>query len=154
KRPVRVLLDRASCRSAPATPSSSRSAARTRPASGSRPRLASIRASRSPFQATLGGMAEPQVILATGIPDSPARTRPPEREPFRIGAVQERWHADPDEHRAALATGVRLAAEAGARLVCLQELTLSRYFAVEPGGPAAVGAEPEELPGGPTHRLA
>jgi len=99
-------------------------------------------------------MAEPQVILAPGIPDSPARTRPAEREPFRIGAVQGRWHADPGEHRAALASGVRLAAEAGARLVCLQELTLSRYFAVEPGGPEAVGAEPEELPGGPTHRFA
>jgi N-carbamoylputrescine amidase len=99
-------------------------------------------------------MAETQVIVAPGIEDSPARTRPPERPPFRIGAVQERWHADPDEHRAALATGVRLAAEAGARLVCLQELTLSRYFAVDPGGPGEVGAEPEELPGGPTHRFA
>jgi N-carbamoylputrescine amidase len=99
-------------------------------------------------------MAEIQVITAPGVGDSPARTRPPEREPFRIGAVQERWRADPDEHRAALGTGVRLAAEAGARLVCLQELTLSRYFAVDPAGPAAVGAEPEELPGGPTHGFA
>jgi N-carbamoylputrescine amidase len=99
-------------------------------------------------------MAEPEVIVAPGIPDSPARTRPAERRPFRIGAVQERWHPDPDEHRAALATGVRLAAEAGARLVCLQELTLSRYFAVDAAGPSAVGAEPEELPGGPTHRFA
>lgn len=99
-------------------------------------------------------MAETQVIVAPGIEDSPARTRPPERQPFRIGAVQERWHPDPDEHRAALATGVRLAAQAGAQLVCLQELTLSRYFAVDPGGPGEVGAEPEELPGGPTHRFA
>jgi N-carbamoylputrescine amidase len=99
-------------------------------------------------------MAEPQVIVAPGVEDSPARTRPPERQPFRIGAVQERWHPDPEEHRAALAAGVRFASEAGAQLVCLQELTLSRYFAVEPGGPAAVGAEPEELPGGPTHRFA
>jgi N-carbamoylputrescine amidase len=99
-------------------------------------------------------MAEPRVIVAPGIEDSPARTRPPERRPFRIGAVQERWHPDPGEHRAALATGVRLAAEAGARLVCLQELTLSRYFAVDPGGPSEVGAEPEELPGGPTHGFA
>jgi N-carbamoylputrescine amidase len=68
--------------------------------------------------------------------------------------VQERWHADPDEHREALAAGIRRAAGAGARLVCLQELTLSRYFAVDPGGPATVGVEPEELPGGPTHRFA
>jgi N-carbamoylputrescine amidase len=98
-------------------------------------------------------MAEIQVITAGG-EDSPARTRPAEREPFRIGAVQERWHPDPEEHRSALAAGVRAAAEAGAHLVCLQELTLSRYFAVEPDGPAAVGAEPEELPGGPTHSFA
>ncbi len=47
-----------------------------------------------------------------------------------------------------------MAAGEGAQLVCLQELTLSRYFAVDPGGPAAVGVEPEELPGGPTHEFA
>lgn len=99
-------------------------------------------------------MAEIQVIVAPGVEDSPARTRPAERQPFRIGAVQERWHPDPEEHRAALATGVELAAREGARLVCLQELTLSRYFAVDPAGPDRVGAEPEELPGGPTHRFA
>jgi N-carbamoylputrescine amidase len=99
-------------------------------------------------------MAKIQVMTAPGIEDSPARTRPAERQPFRIGAVQERWHADPEEHRAVLAAGVRAAAEAGARLVCLQELTLSRYFAARPDGPAAAAAEPEELPGGPTHGFA
>jgi N-carbamoylputrescine amidase len=99
-------------------------------------------------------MAELQLIVAPGVENSPARTRPPERQPFRIGAVQERWHPDPDEHRAALARGVELAAGEGARLVCLQELTLSRYFAVDPAGPERAGAEPEELPGGPTHRFA
>jgi len=98
--------------------------------------------------------AGPQLLTAYGVPDSPARTRPPEREPFRIGAVQERWHPDPAEHRAALAAGVELAAAEGARLVCLQELTLSPYFAVDPAGAAASGVEPEPLPGGPTHRLA
>lgn len=95
-----------------------------------------------------------QLLTAYDVPDSPARTRPPEREPFRVGAVQERWHEDPAEHRAALAAGVELAAEEGARLVCLQELTLSRYFAVDPAGAAALGVEPESLPGGPTHQLA
>jgi N-carbamoylputrescine amidase len=95
-----------------------------------------------------------KLLTAYGVPDSPARTRPPEREPFRIGAVQERWHADPAEHRAALAAGVELAATEGARLVCLQELTLSRYFAVDPAGASALGVEPEPLPGGPTHELA
>jgi N-carbamoylputrescine amidase len=99
-------------------------------------------------------MAEIRVIAAPGVEDSPARTRPPQRAPFRIAAVQERWHADPEEHREALASAVGLAAAEGAQLICLQELTLSRYFAVDPAGPDAVGAEPEELPGGPTHSFA
>jgi len=68
---------------------------------------------------------------------------------LRVGAVQHRWHPDPAEHRAALAEGVRLAADEGARLVCLQELTLSPYFAVTPDGPRP-GVEPEPLGGGPT----
>ena len=94
------------------------------------------------------------LIVAEEPPDSPARTRPPQRSAFRIGAVQERWHADPEEHEAALAAGIRRAAEEGAQLVCLQELTLSRYFAVDPAGPQAGRVEPEELPGGPTYRFA
>jgi N-carbamoylputrescine amidase len=99
-------------------------------------------------------MEEFRLVLATDPPDSPARTRAPERAPFRIGAVQQRWHEDPEEHRESLRAGIEIAAAEGARLVCLQELTLSRYFAVEPDGPAAVGAVPEELPGGPTHEWA
>src|ERR1700731_1588841 len=94
------------------------------------------------------------LVTAFGPQVSPARTRPPRRRPLRIGAVQQRWHADPEEHAAALQAGVRLAADQGAQLVCLQELTLSRYFAVDPAGPSAAGVQPEELPGGPTHRFA
>ncbi len=94
------------------------------------------------------------LLTAYEIPDSPARTRPPERRPLRVAAVQERWHPDPEQHRAALAAGVALAAAEGARLVCLQELTLSRYFAADPAGAGAAGIEPEPLPGGPTHRFA
>jgi N-carbamoylputrescine amidase len=85
---------------------------------------------------------------------SPARTRPARRARFRLAAVQERWRPDPAEHRAALAAAVRLAAAQGAQLICLQELTLSRYFAVDPAGPDASGAAPEDLPGGTTHRFA
>ena len=95
-----------------------------------------------------------KLITATEPPDSPARTRPPERAPFRIGAVQQRWHADPEEHEESLRAGIEIAATEGARLVCLQELTLSPYFAITPDGPSAAGAVPEELPGGPTHDFA
>ncbi|HET9593464.1 MAG TPA: nitrilase-related carbon-nitrogen hydrolase [Solirubrobacterales bacterium] len=99
-------------------------------------------------------MEEIRLIRAAEPPESLARTRPSNRPPFRIAAVQHRWHADPEEHEAALAEGVRLAAGEGAKLVCLQELTLSRYFAVDPGGPQAAGAEPEDLPGGRTFEFA
>ncbi len=73
---------------------------------------------------------------------------------MRVGLVQERWHADPSEHRAALASGVKIAAAEGARIVCLQELTLSAYFAITPAGPTDAGVEAEPLPGGPTHAFA
>jgi N-carbamoylputrescine amidase len=99
-------------------------------------------------------MDEIRLIRAAEPPESLARTRPSQRPPFRVAAVQHRWHPDPAEHEEALAQGIRLAAGEGAQLVCLQELTLSRYFAVDPAGPQAAGAEPEELPGGPTFRFA
>ena len=85
---------------------------------------------------------------------SPARTQPPTREPLRVGLVQERWHADANEHHDLLASAVATAAAEGARLVCLQELTLSPYFAISDAGPRAQGIEPEALPGGPTHAFA
>jgi N-carbamoylputrescine amidase len=88
------------------------------------------------------------------LPESFARVHAPARPPYRVALVQHRWHPDAAEHRDALATGVRMAAAEGARLVCLQELTLSPYFAITEGGPDAVGAEPELLPGGPTHEFA
>jgi N-carbamoylputrescine amidase len=102
----------------------------------------------------LNPVEELRLIRATEPPDSPARTRPPSRSLFRIGAVQHRWHPDPEEHEAALAQGIRIAAAEGAQLICLQELTLSPYFAVDPAGPQPGGAEPEELPGGRTYSFA
>ncbi|HEY2637076.1 MAG TPA: carbon-nitrogen hydrolase [Solirubrobacteraceae bacterium] len=87
-------------------------------------------------------------------PPSPARVREPGRAPLRVGLVQQRWHPDPDEHRAALREGVRTAAAEGARLVCLQELTLSPYFAIVADGAAALGVEPEPVPDGPTSEFA
>ncbi len=96
------------------------------------------------------GSAEPKLLTAYPPPPSPARTRAPERQPLRLGLVQERWHPDAGEHEQALFAGIRIAAGEGARIVCLQELTLSRYFAITPAGPAAAGAEPEKLDGGAT----
>jgi N-carbamoylputrescine amidase len=92
----------------------------------------------------------PEVLCAVPAPPSPARVRASERAPLRVGLVQERWRSDPDAHREALATGIHLAAAEGATLVCLQELTLSPYFAITPAGPGAAGAVPEELQSGPT----
>jgi N-carbamoylputrescine amidase len=100
-------------------------------------------------------VSEYQLITSVGeVPESPARVDAPTREPFRIAAVQQRWQSDAEAHAAALSEGVRIAAGEGARLVCLQELTLSPYFAVTAGGPDVVGAAPEPLPGGPTHQFA
>ena len=64
--------------------------------------------------------------------------------------MQQRWFPDGLQHLEMLERGVRLAAEHGAQLVCLQEMTLLPYCAIVPGGPAAVGIHPEPLPGGPT----
>ncbi len=91
------------------------------------------------------------LVAPAGVSYAQVGDRPPRR--LRVGAVQQRWHPDPAEHRAGLAEGVRLAAAEGARLVCLQELTLSPYFAVTPDGPRP-GVEPEPLDGGPTAAFA
>ncbi len=92
-------------------------------------------------------------ITSIGPPNSPARVSEPEREPFRIGAVQHRWHADPIEHVAALREGAQIAAQLGAQLVCLQELTLSSYFAdVEPTATPSLLAE--NIEDGPTRSFA
>jgi N-carbamoylputrescine amidase len=95
-------------------------------------------------------MADQRLLTAFGPLTSPARARESQRPPLRLGLVQERWHADPDEHLAALSAGIRTAAGQGASIVCLQELTLSPYFAITPDGPEAAGAPPEDLATGPT----
>lgn len=69
-----------------------------------------------------------------------------------IGLIQERWHPDAAEHRARLAAGAVAAAGQGAQLICLQELTLSPYFATRPGLDAAPYAE--SIPDGPTCQFA
>ncbi len=96
-----------------------------------------------------------EVIAATGKPlRSHARVVDPVRGTFRVGAVQQRWHPDPVAHEAALAEGVRLAADRGARLVCLPELTLSPYVAVDAEPTPEALARAETIPDGPTTAFA
>ena len=96
-------------------------------------------------------MSAIEVIAATGrAPRSPARVAEPERGTFRVGAVQQRWHPDAAAHEAALAEGIRLAADRGAQLVCLPELTLSPYFAVDAEPSADALARAEAISDGPT----
>jgi N-carbamoylputrescine amidase len=93
-----------------------------------------------------------KLLLADRQPSLAEVAPGPGRE-VTVGAVQVRWREDPAEHRAALDDGIRTAAEAGAGIVCLPELTLSRYPADErPAGRAADLTE--ELAGGPTHTFA
>lgn len=100
-------------------------------------------------------MPDPRVILSGPPPGSPARERDHGRGILTVGAVQERWHPDPDEHTAALAAGIEAAVANGAQIVFLQELTLSRYFAVDAPGTIEGGdPEPEDLLDGPTFRFA
>src|SRR5438270_13172934 len=99
-------------------------------------------------------MEDIRLLKAPAIEPSPARTRPPTRAPLRVAALQHRWHPDPDEHRAALAEGIRMAARQSARLVCLQELTLSPYFAVTDDALSDAAAMAEDIPDGPTTSFA
>lgn len=69
-----------------------------------------------------------------------------------VGFVQERWYADPVEHAARINAGILSAAKQGAQIVCLQELTLSRYFASKKDRDAS--AFWESIPDGPTSRFA
>jgi N-carbamoylputrescine amidase len=95
-------------------------------------------------------VSEYVVKVASTVPESLARTRAATRPPLRVGLVQQRWHPDGAEHEMLLAEGIALAAGEGARIVCMQELTLSPYFAITPDGPEALGVVPEPLESGPT----
>jgi N-carbamoylputrescine amidase len=95
-----------------------------------------------------------RVVQAAGPADSPARVEPSTRPPLRIAGVQHRWHPEPADHERALAEGIAAAAATGARLVCLMELSLSPYFAIDPAGPGGAGIRPEPLLDGATFRFA
>ena len=86
---------------------------------------------------------------------SPARQEEPSgRGSLRVGAVQCAWDPDRDAHLETLATGIRLAAAEGAAMICLQELTLSPYFAVAPDDREAAARYAEHVEDGPTATFA
>ncbi|MDL9944508.1 nitrilase-related carbon-nitrogen hydrolase [Gordonia sp. ABSL11-1] len=93
------------------------------------------------------------VITALTPPPSLARVDVPARPPLRVALVQHRWQEDPSALEAELADGIATAAEQGAQVVFLPELTLSRYPAFVRGGDNP-GAYAEDLLSGPTHRFA
>jgi len=68
--------------------------------------------------------------------------------------VQTSWHADPAEHAAVLASGITIAAEQGAKVVCLPELSLSPYFASGAEATDETQKFAESIPGGPTTAFA
>lgn len=69
-----------------------------------------------------------------------------------VALVQEKWHENPKEHQDKLASGIFSAAQQGANLVCLQELTLSPYFCTR----SDVDGTPfmEDIHTGPTAQFA
>lgn len=86
-------------------------------------------------------------------PESLSRVKPGTRKPLRVALVQTKWHSDENQHQQILLEGIAQAAQAGAKIVFLQELTLSRYPAdSKPEGvPSKIA---EELIGGKTHIFA
>lgn len=93
-----------------------------------------------------------KLTVAPALP-SLSRVKKATRSPLRVALVQTKWHQDPAEHEAVLMSGIAQAASAGAKIVFLQELTLSRYPAdSKPEGvPSAIA---EVLEGGKTHQFA
>ena len=73
---------------------------------------------------------------------------------LRVGAVQCAWNSDPIAHLEVVRRGVQLAAESGAQVVLLQELTLSPYFCSDADVPAALATFGEDVETGPTVTMA
>lgn len=70
---------------------------------------------------------------------------------LKVALVQERWYENPKEHQDKLSSGIYSAAQQGAEVVCLQELTLSPYFCTR----SDVDGTPfmEDIHSGPTHQF-
>jgi N-carbamoylputrescine amidase len=85
---------------------------------------------------------------------SPFRVEPVTGQPLRVGAVQCAWDADVNELSRTLREGVAIAASEGAKVVLLQELTLSPYFCWDPALANPLIRYGEDLQTGPTVALA
>lgn len=90
-----------------------------------------------------------ELIVAQQIPTSPARVEQSSTPPLRVALVQHEWLDDADRLVATLREGIEQAAGAGAKVVFLPELTLSRYPAdtLPTGTPSDIA---EDLESGPT----
>ena len=92
-------------------------------------------------------------VIAREALSSPCPTPGREARTTCIGLVQTRWYDATDAHTEQLREGVSACASAGANVVFLPELTLSRYPADRrPAGPADASAE--DLESGPSLALA
>ncbi|MCI1674581.1 MAG: hypothetical protein LKI34_10250 [Bifidobacterium tibiigranuli] len=93
-----------------------------------------------------------QVLTAEALPSLCPSARSDRSRSVTVGLVQTRWHEDADEHRRVLAEGIADAAQAGAKIVFLQELTMMRYMAdTRPTGSRSASAE--SLEDGPSVRF-
>jgi N-carbamoylputrescine amidase len=99
-------------------------------------------------------MANFKLITKFDLLPSPMREKPSERKPLRVALVQSRWYEDANEHKAVLEEGIRLAASQGAKVICLQELTLSPYFAITADAYERAQLAAESIPDGPTTQFA
>jgi len=94
-----------------------------------------------------------KLIVADQVPVSFARTEGFRRAPLVVGLVQHRWRNDAEELVSMLDAAIGQAAAAGASVVMLAELTLSRYPAATRAG-SNPGDNAEDLTSGPTFAFA
>jgi N-carbamoylputrescine amidase len=93
------------------------------------------------------------ITLISDAPESPLRSEPSQRAALRVALIQHRWRAERAELSRVLSNGIARAADAGARVVFMPELTLSKY----PGNvsaPSPPAAAAEDLRNGPTFAFA
>ena len=90
-----------------------------------------------------------KLITSLGAPESLCRADESTRKPVRVALVQHRWHDDADQLNQEFDDAIGQAAEAGAQVVFLSEITLIRYPADVRAGDNP-GTEAEDLTTGPT----